>query len=33
MKQGEVLEVEGVRIEVLQSTTEGDYVSVSKANG
>jgi hypothetical protein len=33
MKQGESLEVEGVRIEVLQSTTEGDYVSVSKANG
>jgi hypothetical protein len=32
MKPGESMEVEGVRIEVLQSTTEGDYVSVSKVN-
>ncbi|NQW06665.1 MAG: hypothetical protein HQ476_04730 [SAR202 cluster bacterium] len=33
MKQGESIEIEGVRIEVLQSTAEGDYVSVSKVNG
>ena len=33
MKPGESMQVEGVRIEVLQSTAEGDYVSVSKVNG
>ena len=33
MKPGESIEVEGVKIEVLQSTAEGDYVSVSKVNG
>jgi len=32
MKPGESMEVEGVRIEVLHSTAEGDYVSVSKIN-
>lgn len=30
MKQGESIEVEGLRIEVLRSTVEGDYVLVNK---
>jgi hypothetical protein len=33
MKPGESIQVEGVRIEVLRSTAEGDYVSVTKVNG
>jgi hypothetical protein len=32
MRQGEALEVEGVRIEVLRSTDEGDYISVIKVD-